>query len=276
MKSTSESATTGTRDASTAWVFGFFVATFVITWGLQLPAVLVHEGLIEGPLERFMPFLGLSAFGPMFGAIVIVMLQDGRGGVRALFRPLRIWRVGFPLLVAAPLMSGAVFVLGRAVYGLFADDGGPFFYPPFKPEQMIAMVVFSLGEEIGWRGYALPRLQAKHGALVASVVVGLLWALWHLPMMRLDDVNDPLTLMLLIPFLVSGSVVFTWFYNRTQGSLLVAFLLHVGAHLSNPNQAIRTSVTPLVIHTAAYVVLAIVLVVTSRESWLTPRPMPAE
>ncbi len=85
-------------------------------------------------------------------------------------------------------------------------------------------------DEIGWRGFALPRLQRRHGPLVGSLVLGVLWALWHLPLFLIpawDTPHDgPLDVALFVVLAVGTAVVFTWVFNSTGGSVLLAILTH--------------------------------------------------
>ncbi len=248
----------------------FFVAAFALTWLPQLPALLALWGVLPGPFERYLPLGGLGAFGPMFAAILAARRESGREGVRALFRPLKTGRVGPGWYLAAPLLSGAIFVAAMAVYrALGGHHAGPWIYPPTDAQRLVAMVVFPFGEEVGWRGFALPRLQRRYGPLAASVVVGLAWGFWHAPMFALAGITDPLTLATMVPFFVAGSVVFTWVYNRTGGSLLIAVLLHMGAHINNSHRSLPGDVTPSLLHTAGYCVVALALVLADRKAWRT-------
>ena len=135
------------------------------------------------------------------------------------------------------------------------------------------MVMFPIAEEPGWRGFALPRLQRRYGALKASLIVGLGWAMWHAMMFVLQRAS-PGQFVLLTMHIVAGSVVFGWFYNRTRGSLLLAILLHLGAHLNNPTHALPARVTPFVIDTVAIAVFAVVLLVVDRRAWIRSAPDP--
>lgn len=246
----------------------YFVLAFATTWGLQLPAVLAHEGLIEGPPERYMALVGLGAFGPMLAAMIAARV-DGTG-LRALFRPLGRWRVGFGWYVAALLLPGGIFVLAAATWNALGH-AEPLLYAPDKAAFMAAAVVFPIGEEIGWRGFALPRLTNRIGPLAASVIIGVVWTFWHVPMLTLQGAR-PALYFVFVPFMVSGSILFTWIYGHTQGSLLLAVLTHVGAHLNNPGHAMPARYTPMVIHTAAYVLLAVVLLTVDRAAWKRPGP----
>jgi membrane protease YdiL (CAAX protease family) len=245
----------------------FFAAAFAFTWLPQLPALLAWRGLIPGPVERFMLLAGLGAFGPLLGAVVAAGLEPGGAGVRALFRPLGTWRVGARWYAVALGLPGALLVAGLAATSLLGGhDAGPWLYPPANPQRLAAMVLFPLGEEVGWRGFALPRLQARRGPLAASLIIGVLWALWHLPMFALGGVT-PAVFLVMIPFLVGGSVVFTWIYNHTRGSLLLAVLTHVGVHLNNSHQALPGNATPVVVHAVMYVLAAAALLLFDRPAW---------
>ncbi|MFC6723724.1 CPBP family intramembrane glutamic endopeptidase, partial [Halobium palmae] len=90
------------------------------------------------------------------------------------------------------------------------------------------------GEEAGWRGYLLPRLQSRWGALTASLLPGVVWFLWHVPLLFLPgDTNGAMPLPLMAAFVVASSVMYTWLYNSTGGSVLAVTLLHGGFDVWN-------------------------------------------
>jgi membrane protease YdiL (CAAX protease family) len=241
----------------------YFVLAFVITWSLQLPAVLAARGWISGPPERYMMLVGLGAFGPAAAAMVAARVEST--GVRALLRPLGTWRVGAQWYLAALLLPGAIFVIAASTYNALGHHE-QLLYLPNTPAFVAAAVVFPLGEEIGWRGFALPRLIERFGPLTASVIIGVLWTFWHVPMLTLQGVSPELYLVF-VPFMVGGSVLFTWVFRHTRGSLFLAVLMHVGAHLNNPGHAMPQRATPMVIHMVAYVLLATALVLGDRRAW---------
>ncbi len=182
----------------------FFATAFAITWLLQLPAVLVLSGVLPGPFERFMVLVGLGALGPTFAAIVASRIEARGEAMRALFGQLRAWRVHPGWYLVALALPGTIFVGGMAVYALFGgSDAGPWFYPPNNDQRIAAMIFFSVGEEIGWRGFALPRLQERYGALPASLILGIAWALWHIPMFLLAGTASPGILLGAVPDLTA-------------------------------------------------------------------------
>ena len=241
----------------------YFALASFITWALQLPAVLAAGGWIPGSPEKYMMLVGLGALGPAAAAIIATRLEGAE--VRALLRPLGTWRVGVCWYFAALLLPGGIFVVAAAAYDLLGHTE-PLFYLPGRPELMLAAVVFPLGEEIGWRGFALPRLIERVGPLAASVVIGVFWTLWHVPMLTMQGVA-PVMYLVFFPFMIGGSILFTWIYRHTRGSLLLAVLAHVGAHLNNPGHAMPGRSRPMVLHAAAYVALAVLLIALDRAAW---------
>ena len=100
---------------------------------------------------------------------------------------------------------------------------------------LFAFMIFpgsALGEELGWRGFVLPRMQARHSALKASLLIGILWGPWHLPLWLTGSEGHPISLY--VPFVVAvvvSSVFYTWLYNNTGGSLLIVVLYHAASNL---------------------------------------------
>jgi membrane protease YdiL (CAAX protease family) len=89
------------------------------------------------------------------------------------------------------------------------------------------LIFVTLGEEVGWRGYALPALQARYSALLASLILGVLWGLWHLPVFFNPDTSySNLPFFLFLPFIVLIAIIMTWLFNSTGGSVLMAMFFH--------------------------------------------------
>jgi uncharacterized protein len=248
----------------------FFVLTFVVSWLAALPAMAVHFGVFAGPIERFMPLLGLSAFSPTIAAVV-ASRREGAGATSAMFARFKLWRVPPRwYLVALGLQASSLTVALLIYAGLAGASLETWVYYPNSTQRVIGMLVISFAEEVGWRGFALPRMQRRYGPLSASLRLGVLWALWHVPMFVLS--NIPLSLMpVFVVFFAAGSVFFTWLFNHTEGSLLLAYLAHVGAHLNNSHAPLPGNVVPLLLHTGVYVVLACSLVTLDSVAWRRAR-----
>lgn len=251
----------------------FFCLAFAITWVLQTPAVLARYGVIDQPVEALLPLAMLGVFGPMVAAMVAsrreARRQNGEDAIRNLVRPLGQWRVHPVWFLVALLLPGAVLTLAMSVYIAAGGEGALLYLP--DGSRMLAAVLIAIGEEIGWRGFALPRLQARHGPVRASLVLGVLWALWHIPMLAGVGVGVSAIPALLLYF-VSGTFVFTWLYNRSHGSLLLMVLLHVGAHLNNSHLALPSNAAPVLVHAVGLTVLVAILLMVDPSRWRRQPP----
>lgn len=234
----------------------FFVLAFALTWGLQLPAVLAERGLLPGDPAGYMPFALLGVFGPLAAATFVTAREGGRRAVRELYAGLRAWRVPVRYYVVALVLPGALLT---SILWFFGQAGreGPISYVPDTARLLVALAV-AFGEEVGWRGFALPRLQRRIGAFAASVVIGVLWTFWHIPMFLGTGV--PLSYLLVMAlFFTGGSLLATWVYNRTGGSLVLAIAAHLGGHVNNSHAALPSDAMPLVAGAVVYAALGLVL-----------------
>jgi membrane protease YdiL (CAAX protease family) len=249
----------------------FFAIALGFTWLLQLPGLLAARGVIDAKVESLLPLAALGAFGPLVSALICS--RGAPGGILGLFRRVTIWRVGAGWYLIALFGLGAVYVVARAVFGAGGGSGAAWLYPPQNAQHIAALVMMPVVEEFGWRGFALPRLLARHRPLVATTLLGVFWSLWHLMMFLFATTSAPL---LAVSFLniVAGSFAFTWLFLRTRGSLLLAILLHAGAHLNNPAHAVGSSV-PMAIYTAGLVVVAGLTVLLDRRTWASEGPISA-
>ena len=243
----------------------FFLLTFAITWGLQVPGVLALRGLLPGDPRFYVPFAGLGMFGPAVAAVVLAHREGGRAGVKALLAPLLRWRV-HPGLYALALLPAMALTLLLYLLNL-AGRHGPVAYLP-TAGGVVFGVFASVVEELGWRGYALPRLQKRWGGFAASGLLGGVWYAWHLPMFAAVGVPLNLALVMLLYF-TGASLLLTRLVNAGGGSLLVAVVGHLAAHLNNSHRALPLEVVPLVAHAVIYAALGLALM---RRAALPPGP----
>jgi uncharacterized protein len=209
----------------------FFVLTYALSWAFEIPLVVLRDGIagIQGLVLNL-----LAANVPSVLAIVLTAMVFGRGSLRRLLGRLLIWRVN-PLWYVVVL--GPFFLAGGMI-ALNTLLGGPAIsldVPLLTAVIMLAFFIFpgsAMGEEIGWRGYALPRLQTGRSALSASLILGVIWGFWHLPLYFAGQAGRPLSLLpLFVVSTIALSVIITWMYNSTGGSLLLVVLLHATANL---------------------------------------------
>jgi membrane protease YdiL (CAAX protease family) len=219
-------------------VFSFL--TFAASWLLWAAAFRLAGGDFTHP-SRFTALGGalylLGVFAPALVAIVLTALRDGGDRVRTLLRRVIAWDVGPRYYVFAILFYPVARLAGAAVERIVLGV-----WPGASSESLGVMLVATVlsapiqaGEEVGWRGFLLPRLSARLGLPLASLVVGVVWAAWHLPfffMPGTDKTGQP------FPAYVAGltalSVAMAWLYWRTRGSLLLAMLMHAAVNNLRP------------------------------------------
>ncbi len=215
----------------------FFLLTLIVSWAIWVPLALAKVNGSGTASAAGSPVNLLAVWGPGIAAIVLSLAAGGGRAVRALFRPIRLWRVGpiwylFALLYPAAVKLAAYGVdraLGRD-YTLTFLPLAHFFTPQqaaiMVPAAFISAIPNTLGEELGWRGFALPRLQRSFGALVAAILLGIFWGVWHVPMWMMTSGTFGAHEIAALAGIVGASILFAWLYNGTGGSLLLAWLFH--------------------------------------------------
>jgi membrane protease YdiL (CAAX protease family) len=218
-------------------VLVFFLLTYVFSWTIEIPIALSVRSVIAAQIP--LPVHYLASFGPGVAALIVVLTADGVTGMRRLFAGLGRWRVGWGyafFAIVLPLLLFAVAVLAsRLIQRAWPDlrllgDVDYLSGIGILPALGLWLLTFGLGEELGWRGFALPRLQATFSAYTASLLLGVVWAGWHLPAFFYRDTYIAMGLLAGFPMLLisilAASVTLTWLYNGTGGSLLMVVLFH--------------------------------------------------
>jgi membrane protease YdiL (CAAX protease family) len=241
----------------------FFVLAFGITWVVWVPRA---AGVPVGTVGQ------LWTWAPAVAALLAAALTGGRAAVGELGARLVRWRVDWRWY-AVVILGPAGFSLAVAIF--YALLGGSWMAaapPALRGETplvllplflLVLFVTDGVGEELAWRGFALPRLLTRYNALVASLVLGVLWAAWHLPLVWTEGAplyQQPVWLLLLD--MTAKSVLFTWVFLHTRGSLLLAALLHATTNLFvvSPVVAEAGSVALLLLAAAAKWVLVVVVI----------------
>ncbi len=251
----------------------FFVPACGLSWILESPLVFRRDSVTD---TQGLVLVILASNVPSAVAIVLTAIVLGRGALRKLLGRLLIWRVDprwYLVLILGPVaLAGGVVALNTLLGGPALGLGMPLLGAAI----FLAFSIFpgsALGEEIGWRGYALPRLQTRRSALSASLILAPLWALWHLPLWLTGEPGR--TPLIYAGFVVSAfamSVVLTWVYNSTGGSLLMVVLLHATINLPITllYDALGSRVTvPILLYFGLMVVAAIVVVIVAGPKHLS-------
>lgn len=232
--------------ASLGSSLAFFLLTFAMTW-LCFWAVASGAIPFPGPLGRALILLGTIA--PSLVALALTARAAGSAGVRALLARIAPPQVAARWYVFALVYMGViklgVAALHRLATGAWPRFGDvPLYFIPFA---IAISTPVQAGEEIGWRGYALPRLAARLGLRGAGVVLGLIWAVWHLPLFFVPGADTYGQSFIVYALQVTAlSVAMTWLYAHTRGSLLPVMLMHAAV---NNTKDIVPSATPGTMHT---------------------------
>ncbi|MFN0178232.1 MAG: type II CAAX prenyl endopeptidase Rce1 family protein [Gemmatimonadales bacterium] len=239
----------------------FLAISFGLTWGIAAALLLFTDRLaaIFGPLTGTNPLFVLAVYSPGIAAVFLIWRRFGLVGLGRYFRRLTLWRM--PMAWWAFLLLGipAVFYLGAAIKGTLAD---PFPFTPWYrvlPAMATALFIGPI-EEFGWRGLAQPLLQRRLAPFWAGLVLGVIWALWHIPAFALS--GSPQSSWSFPAFffgVVAMAVILTPMFNAAGGSLLVAALFHFQA-----NGPAWPDAQPW--DTLVVVVIAVVVVWLNRET----------
>jgi membrane protease YdiL (CAAX protease family) len=237
----------------------FFGLTFLINWGLW--------AALAGAAGSTSPLLYIGGYAPTIAAVFLVSWIYGPGGLKAFLTRLLHWNVGIWWYVGLI----ALFVgLDLFVRYLTIITGG---YVPaigYSPSMVAPLTLLTLvtttgplGEELGWRGLALPLLQRRYSPLVASLILGCIWGVWHIPAFLFSGSPQSFsTFPLYFIYLVCGTVLMTAVYNASRGSLPLAIIVH-GLFNLNGSMTIN-GIEPLGVFIMCIVLLAAAYLISKR------------
>jgi membrane protease YdiL (CAAX protease family) len=261
-----------TVDKLTGWVkkhqvFAFFIFAFAFSWCLWIPDIIITGG-------KMSLFTYAGGFGPFLSAVLIVWIVEKRVGLRQWFR--RTFRLRINILW---YLLGALFLpIGVVLlqFGLYLLLGGQPDFSNALPWWLyllnlpIVMLFAGGNEEPGWRGFALPRLLMKRNPLTASLILGVLWAIWHVPIFFNAEWGGAGTpFVWFIVNVVGLSFIMTWLYQRSSRSVLPVMLFHQATNIiwnyfPMPNDVLSGMDDFIVLKTIVYWTIAIVLSIATK------------
>ena len=210
-----------------AWNLAFF---FLIAFGLPLLAFGPFIfGILRWPARvgaGLAILFTVARFSPLIAAFVVTAITEGKASARALWR--RFWNLNLRIkwLLVAVLLNPALRLVASLVDRTLVGQAYPFFDTNFLT-MVVTGLIIGMQEEFGWRGYVLPRFQAKWNALTSSIILGVIWAPYHLgnwflpPGQGRQDSFWEFALWIILL-----SILYTWIFNNTNGSILAAILFH--------------------------------------------------
>jgi len=243
----------------------FFGLTFLFSWLIWVPMALDHFSLLPVRLDEGFVMVGrlFGTLGPAAAAILVSLLTGGRPAVKALLGQLGRWRVNWTWYAAAGLVFPCLAFVTAAIYRLLPGAASLPFVPVSAGNLLIIVIVMTvsvLGEEIGWRGFALPRMQNRSSALKASLILGTIWTVWHLPFWTILDELARFGWgywLMNWAFILAGTIYITWLMNNTGNSLLMVVLFHWGFNVLTAGYLPITTLIPAY---GVFIVLAWVLI----------------
>jgi len=254
----------------------FFVLAFAISWiGVSVLAA-AGAGLIDATPAPWHHVFG--ALGPCVSALIVCRVTGGTASVRRLLGRLRprgispLWwalGVGSPFaLLAIALVSVRI---GQGAWPSWATVAEGARSPAWLVDVAIASVAYGFGEEIGWRGFALPRLQASHGALVATVILAVFWGAWHFPFFFYRfDFGGPAMIAGFFVGIFAGAIWLAFLLNSTGGNILIVALWHMSWNVVNMI-GLRLSDDVVAVMSGLVIALAAIVLVIGRPSRLSVR-----
>lgn len=240
----------------------FFLLAYSISWMLWAPLWLPAIGI--DVLPDF-PLSGkLGGLGPMLAAIILIWDSQGLSGLRELGA--RIFRPG-----AGHYWSASIALPGLCMALGYWSNPDPELFSISRLGRLLLLdlIFFGLGEEIGWRGYALPRLQVPFNALSSALLLCIPWALWHVPLFLTEQAPTQLDTSHIIGWILSlaaGSVVLTWLFNSSRGGLLGIVLFHTMFNLVS-----RTPGAGLMVFFVLLLGIAVILIYKPKDLAFSPR-----
>ena len=252
----------------------FFLLTFILSWLIWIPLTLSHFNIgpfkISEDLSSIIRLLGVLM--PMVSALLLTAIYGGRPAIRNLLSRLKIWRVGWKWWIAVVLVFPALLIFAGILYNLFSDQP-PISLLPITAAVLLANTLFltiaSLGEEIGWRGVALPALLQRYSPLTASSILGIVWATWHLPFWLLIGTLSQYGagyFVLNYIFIVPTTFYITWIFINSKGSLLLPVVLHLIFNIINVTILPVTSTTnSFAVFVGLQLVLMLVIILKLRK-----------
>jgi uncharacterized protein len=252
---------------SRVWLY--FALAFLVSWLVWLPLLASSRNWFRAGAPFILYYLG--TVGPALAAVILVWLDSGKDGVRGLLGRLVLWREPIRWYLVALLLPALVRFTALAVLYAFGYISSDFTLRPWREllRVFLLMLILVPLEEIGWRGYALPRLQKIYGPFWASMIIGVMWSLWHLPLVWItgsyQETSSPAAYVFLFTLtLLPISILFTWLYNRNRGSLLLASLFHASINITEYSLIIREEDGQLLQLAACVLNAALAVLVTVR------------
>jgi len=214
----------------------FFVLAYMIIWVVLLPILLLPQRA-----EQLDFLLMIAAYAPFLAAIITNLIYNGRVGLWDWLKSVFKWRIPFIWYLVGGVLINFLFVaLHIGLYILLGGrivlaGGDPPWYSYLITFPIVVFLSFpfgsGLGEEAGWRGFALPKLLERYSPIMASIILGVLWGLWHIPALLMSSWDGSSQGLLLFVYVIPLTIIMTWVYCKSKGSTIPVMLMHTGGNI---------------------------------------------
>jgi len=254
-------------------VAAYYILALTFSWLVELPLVAVKQGWVNLKIPFTIHYL--AAFGPALAAVIVTAATTGTQGLRELWGRITLWRVGRMWVIFSAFSPLVMFALClpvvRLVKGAWPDLrllGQANYLPDLGLGVVVLwLATFGFGEEIGWRGFALPRLQRTMSPSRATLILASMWVLWHMPAFLYLDTLRHAGWIILPGFIIGvlfGAVIFTWIYNGTGGSIFFVAIWH-GLFDMLTASKVAQDIIPIVM--TAMVIIVVLLITRVDKPW---------
>ena len=219
------------------FIFLVLGLSYLIFWGPIALLDLRTANLVEGKIYNFQAFIlfVIGGFVPSFVGIILTRIYEGKSGLKNLLLTVINFKIGYKayvVIVAYPVITGALQLI---IYRLL---GGSFDFSQFikqLPSVIPLIILGPLSEEFGWRGFLQKRINSEFSLIPGSLIIGITWSLWHLPLFFMPGTSQHDFNMPYLPFMIaitSSSFIYTYIYIKSNGSMFSALLLHwIGTYI---------------------------------------------
>lgn len=211
----------------------YFSLTYILSWICWSSKLISARGIINN--TSINKIYGFGPIMPIIVALLVTLIIDGNKGIREIFSKFRLtsfklrWYIIslflVPVLCICTSLILAIFKNEHIIISSFFAWNKFFMFLPY-------FIVFSFFEEVAWRGFALPKLLKKFSALKSSIILGIIWGVWHLPKLLAENIRDISSILIFICFTTILSIFITWIFNNTNKSLIPIIIAHAATNAS--------------------------------------------
>ena len=212
----------------------FFLVAFLWSWIILVPiAVLTRLGILEidvvNNLLVALPIMFIGALGPAAGAFFSLYTINGKGAIKEYCKKFVSLKFGWKAWISMFLILGGAYFIAWIIPEFFGENRIPAFIPIYIFPIYLLINIFMGGgqEEIGWRGYILPFLEKKYGLIIGSLILGIIWAIWHIPLWFIPGTTQVYMNFIAFTFMTIGySYIFSWIIELSNKKLFSGLVIH--------------------------------------------------